>query len=216
MDDLPVPVFQPPPLGGVSAILQWWATCTGATDIAGLPEAVLGENLVVIHDPKESASPVSAAVTGLLTGRDAPSTTTSFMGLDGYLDHELWMAQCAATRDEMGRLREFRGDPTAMQAAAGRDFSDLVDQLASVRAGTAHLIDGANAAGAALLAYEVNPEMLAISRPLQSGETAVDAIAWEYLRIAPILPIRSNLASGELAPSAAGLINNLIAVAKAG
>jgi hypothetical protein len=44
---------------------------------------------------------------------------------------------------------------------------------------------------------------------------AVSAIVWEYLRIEPVLPVRSNLCAGELSPAAAALINNLIEIAAA-
>jgi hypothetical protein len=209
-------VFAAPSIGGIANVVQWWATSTKSCSVAALPEAVLGANLTIIYDQDETPSATAAAVTALLTGRDAPTTTTSFIGIDGLLDHELWMTHCAATRDEMTRLREFRNDTAAMRAAVNDDFGALVDRLASVPAGTAQLIDGANAAGAALLAYELRPEMLERTRPLQSGETAVCAIVWDYLRIEPVLPVRSNLCAGELGPAAAALINNLTQIAQQG
>jgi|GEM_PF-1242868 len=209
-----VEVFQTPSFGGISTLVQWWATSTEAGSVADLPDAVLGENLTVVYDRDETPSATAAAITGLLTGRDAPTTTTSFMGVDGLLDHGLWMAQCAATRDEMTRLREFRNDSAAMRAAVNDDFGALVDRLTSIASGSGQLIDGANAAGATLLAYELNPDILERTRPLQSGETAVCAIVWDYLRIEPLLPVRSNLCAGELGPAAAALINNLTEIAK--
>lgn len=208
--------FQAPSIGGIASVLHWWATSTGSGCVAALPKAILGENLTVIYDQDETPNATAAAVTALLTGRDAPTTTTSFIGMDGLLDHGLWMAHCAATRDEMTRLREFRNDSTAMRAAVNDDFGSLVDRLASVGTGTGQLIDGANAAGAALLAHQLNSDMLERTRPLQNGETAVCAIVWDYLRIEPVLPVRSNLCAGELGPAAAALINNLTQIAKQG
>jgi NaMN:DMB phosphoribosyltransferase len=210
-----IPVFETPSFGGISSVLQWWATCTSSSRVAELPEATLGRNLILVCDPDETPSATAAAVAGLLTGRDAPATTTSFIDSDGLIDHDLWMAHCAATRDEMARLREFRDDAPAMRAAVNDEFGTLVDRLAAVPDGTGQLVDGATAAGAALLAYEIEPAMLATIRPLQSGEMAVSAIVWEYLRIEPVLPVRSNLCAGELSPAAAALINNLIEIAAA-
>ncbi|NQU36152.1 MAG: hypothetical protein HQ526_00975, partial [Actinobacteria bacterium] len=129
-----VEVFVPPSIGGVASIVQWWATSTGATSATALPVAVTGENLVIVYDQDETPNATAAAIAGLLTGRDAPATTTSFVGSDGLLDHGLWMAQCAATRDEMTRLREFRNDARAIREAVDPDLGALVDRLASVGA----------------------------------------------------------------------------------
>ena len=216
----PAPVFQPPAIGGVSDLVTWWAAVTGHTRCEDLPDADLASNIEVVFGAEDNstssalASATAAAVTGLLTGRDAPSTTTSFVDDSGLIDHELWMTQCAATRDEMARLRSVRNDSSALREQVEAQLGPLVDRLADNPTGRGVLVDGAIAAGAALLAYELNPEMLVTTRPLQIGETAVAAIVWDYLRVTPVLAVRSNLIRGELAPAAVGLINNLVEISR--
>jgi NaMN:DMB phosphoribosyltransferase len=202
-----------PALEELAPTVYWWAEATDSPRLAGVPTAVLGENIEVVSGGAPADAAAAAAVCGLLTGTDAATTTSTVYAADGTIDHNAWMTACSATRDELTKRRSHKGDPDLLRAELPAGLAALVDRLCDDDARPA-LLDGPQAAAAALLAYELNPDCLQRIRPLQKGDSAIEQLAWDYLRIPPVLPVHTRLSAGELGPAAVFLINSACGLAR--
>ena len=194
-------------LGDLAATANWWIDATSPDSISAIERAQLGTNVHVRVVDGDSVNETDA-LAATLTRSDAPAVVTPYVDSDGHIDHGAWMTTCAATRDLMYAWRGIRASPDALMDAlppAYRDFVDLVRQSSSVT-----LVAGPGAAACCLLIYEAEPDVLTRVRPLTRGISKVEEIVWDYLRINPVLPVRTGLNHDETGNLAVSLINAVI------
>ena len=206
----------PHELGDLAAVAQWRAD-TGFTGQVPDPQIVVfGSDSPRTEDRPElqvlvvegaDLQIVAAAVCASLMGKDAASITADEFTEGGRLDHEAWMRTCEQTRDAMSGLRETQSDLPEMLTELPEAFADCVKAIADLaQQKVPTLLDGPGPAAAALLASQLNPEVLPWIRPLQAGTTPVERTTWEHLRLPPVLPFKTRLNDGSLAPLAAQVL----------
>lgn len=201
-----LPKRLPVELGDLMGRVKWWLESHGVNDPQDAPRAKLDKTVSVASLEDPACVPTAAAICGLLTSTDAAPLTAWTLTSDGSLDYGAWMRQCAAIRDQIGALRHTRSDAPALRAALPPTLQDLVDRLKDEESGCL-VVDGPLAAGALLLAYELNPKCLTRIRPLQRGQSPVEHTTWDYLRIQPVVPLETGYTAGQLSNVAVELIN---------
>ncbi len=211
-EDFKIPRPLSPELGDLANTVTWWVESHRVTDPATAPAATLNDTFTIEALDAPECVAFAAAVCGLLTSSDPAQLTAWTRTPDGALDHSAslnhsaWMQQCAAIRDHMFTLRPLRTDAPGLRDALPEVMRSLVDRLASDDS-ECMVVDGPVAAGALLLAYELNPGCLVRIRPLQRGQSPVEAAAWDYLRVSPVVPMTTGYSNGELANVAVTIIN---------
>lgn len=195
------------PLGDLAKIARWHADACG-------PDQAAADIPLVVGDP--GAAVAAAAVCAVILSRDAASVTPDSFQDDDRLIHKQWMSDCATIRDEIRRLNPARDDSETLAAAVDPEVARLAAEFRELPGqARAVLVDGPVCATAVLLAHEQVPEVLRWIRPVQVGTTPVENLIWEYLRVEPILAVRTRLANGELADLARATISASAGLAEA-
>lgn len=195
-------------LGDLEPFIGWWADATDATPETMLP-AELDDNLHVLSGGSAASDISAAAVVAYLTGTEPPEVTDLQPDANGILDFDDWMRTCAHIRDER---HGFTKAPNHVEEFLGFLPPELTEALATLQRTPAGaiLVDGPTYAAATLILHRLDADEALRIRPLQSGAHPLEPIVWDQLDLIPLLPVRTRLTNGELAATAAELLNTCI------
>lgn len=194
-------------LGDLAALRDWW---TLDRDQQTPVAARLGETIRVVSAADPAARIEANALAATSLNKDAASVTSLVTDLaTGQVNYLDWMTVCNDSRDRINELRPYRNDPEALYEQLSTPFASLCDDIirAAKDSNDRVLIDGDLAAALTLLAYEIDPDCLYRIRPLSRGNTTVESLVWDYLRLIPVLPLSTGLGCDQLVPVAIELIN---------